>query len=128
MSDRTGIEQDAQEAYEAIRSINHATIFIGDGIPAPVVYRVLGFLQSAGGYGMAQAVEQLARGLERSLSTYDVCEDDGRDPAVSVAHALNAMGDAVELLQRVGSLLGDAQVAIAGQGYRTRASDTGSRM
>ena len=33
MSDRTSIELDAQEAYEAIRSINHATIFTGDGIP-----------------------------------------------------------------------------------------------
>ena len=125
MSDRTGVEQDAQEAYEAIRSINHATIFTGDGIPAPVIYRVLGFLQSAGGYGMVQAVEQLARGLERSLSTYDVCEDDGRDPAVSVARAAHAMGEAVELLQRVGRLLGDAQAAISRQGYRTRGSDPG---
>ena len=125
MSDRTGIELDAQEAYEAIRSINHATIFTGDGIPAPVVYRVLGFLQSSGGYGMAQALGQLARGLERSLSTYDVYEDDGRDPADSVAHAVSALSDAAELLQRVGPLLDDAQAAISRQGYRTAAEGVG---
>lgn len=125
MSDRTGIELDAQEAYEAIRAINHATIFTGDGIPAPVVYRTLGFLQSAGGYGMAQALGQLARGLERSLSTYDVCEDDGRDPVDSVAHAVNALSDAVELLHGVGPLLDQAQAAISRQGYRTASEEVG---
>ena len=125
MSDRTGIELDAQDAYEAIRSINHATVFTGDGIPAPVVYRVLGFLQSAGGYGMAQALGQLARGLERSLSTYDVCEDDGRDPADSVAHAVSSLTDAADLLQRVGPLLDDAQAAISRQGYRTQGHGAG---
>lgn len=119
MSDRTSIELDAQEAYEAIRSINHATIFTGDGIPAPVVYRVLGYLQSAGGYGLAQALGQLACGLERSLSTHDVYEDDGRDPADAVAHAVNALTGAAALLQRVGALLDDAQAAIARQGYRS---------
>ena len=125
MSDRSGIEFDALDAYEAIRSINHATIFTGDGIPAPVVYRVLGFLQSAAGYGMAQALRQLARGLERSLSTFDVYEDDGRDPADSVAHAVNALTDAADLLQHVGPLLDNAQAAISRQGYRTQGQDAG---
>ena len=119
MTDRTSIELDAQEAYEAIRRINHATIFTGNGIPAPVVYRVLGFLQSAGGYGMAQALGQLARGLERSLSTYDVCEDDRRDPVVSVEAAVSALEAAAQLVAQVGPLLDVAQSAIAGQGYRT---------
>lgn len=119
MTDRTSVELDAQAAYEAIRSINHTTIFIGDGIPAPVVYRVLGFLQSAGGHGLAQALGQIARGLERSLATYDVYEDDGRDPVDSVAHAVNALTDAARLLQRIGPLLDVAQAAISRQGYRT---------
>lgn len=118
MTDRTSIELDAQTAYEAIRSINHATIFTGDGIPAPVVYRVLGFLQSAGGYGLAQALGQLARGLERSLATYDVCEDNGRDPADSVTDAVDAIDDAIGLLQRVWPLLDNAQATIAREGYR----------
>lgn len=119
MSDRTGIELDAQEAYEAIRRINHATIFTGDGLPAPVVYRTLGFLQSAGGYGLAQALGQLARGLERSLDTHDVYEDDGRDPVESVAHAVDAITEAVVLLEYVGPLLDYAQAAISRQGYQS---------
>lgn len=118
MTDPTSIELEAQAAYEAIRSINHATILTGEGIPAPVVYRVLGFLQSAGGYGLAQALSQLARGLERSSSTYDVCEDDGRDPVDSIDHAVNALTDAAEQLQRVGPLLDQDQAAISHQGYR----------
>lgn len=122
MSDRTSIETDACEAYEAIRRINHATIFVGDGIPAPVVYQTLSFLQSAGGYGLAQALGQLTRGLERSLTTYEVYEDDDRDPALSVARAVTAIEDAVALLEQVGPLLDDAQAAIARQGYRTPAS------
>ncbi|MBK8463751.1 MAG: hypothetical protein IPL36_12185 [Nigerium sp.] len=86
---------------------------------------MLGFLQSAAGYGMAQALGQLARGLERSLSTFDVYEDDGRDPADSVAHAVNALTDAADLLQHVGPLLDNAQAAISRQGYRTQGQDAG---
>lgn len=85
-----------------------------------MVYRVLGFLQSAGGYGLAQALGQIARGLERSLATHDVYEDHGRDPADSVAHAVNDLADAALLLQRVGPLLDAAQAAISHKGYRTR--------
>lgn len=119
MSDRASIELDAQDAFEAIRRINRTTIFTADGIPAPVVYRMLSFLHSAGGYGLAQALGQLARGLERSLATHDLHEDDGRDPAESVADAVNAITDAIALLQRVGPLLDDAQAAISRQGYRS---------
>lgn len=119
MTDRTSIQRDAEAAYEAIRSINHTTIFTGAGMPSPVVYRVLSFLQSVGGYGLAQAVGHLARGLERSLSTFDVYEDDGRDPADSTAHAVNALTDAAALLQRVGPLLDAAQAAVSRQGYRS---------
>ena len=126
MSDRASVERDAQDAYEAIRRINHATIFTGDGLPAPVVYRTLSFLQSAGGYGLAQALGQLARNLERSLATHDVYEDDGGNPADSVAHAVHALEDAIALVQRVGPLLDDAQAAISRQGYRrVQAADAG---
>ena len=121
MSEGSGIERDAQDAYEAIRRINHNTIFAGDGIPAPVLYRALSFLQSAGGYGLAQALDQLGRGLQRSLATHDVYEDDGRDPAESVAHAMDAMNKAMALAERVGLLLDEAQAAIARQGYQPAA-------
>jgi hypothetical protein len=69
--------------------------------------------------GIAGVLGQLARGLQRSLATYQVYEDDGRDPADSVAHSVNALTEAIGLLQRVGPLLDDAQAAIARQGYRT---------
>ena len=117
MSDHAAVESHAEAAYEAVRGLTHATVFIGDGLPAPVVYRVLGFLQGAGGEGLAQALGQVSRGLERSLSTYQVYEDDGADPAGSVAAAV-AVSEAAVLARRVGRLLGGAQAAIARQGYR----------
>lgn len=110
---------DAEAAYEAIRSINHRTIWLSDGLPAPVVYWVLAELKSALGYGAQQALGQLARGLAASLDHYDVCEDDGRDPRVSVEAAVSALEGAAELVAQVGPLLEAAQSAIAGQGYRT---------
>lgn len=118
MSDRWDVEIAAETAYEAIRSINHETIFVPRGIPAPVVYRVLGELKSAGGYGLNQALNQLARGLEHSLDHYDVVEDDGRNPNESVLEAAEALGQAADLANQVGRLLDRAQSAIARQGYR----------
>ena len=53
---------DAEAAYEAIRSINHRTIWLSDGLPAPAVYWVLAELKSGLGYGAQQALEQLGRG------------------------------------------------------------------
>ena len=38
---------DAEAAYEAIRSINHRTIWLSDGLPAPAVYWVLAELKAA---------------------------------------------------------------------------------
>ncbi len=119
MNDRWNIEIAAEAAYEAIRSINHFTIFTGDGIPAPVLYRVLGELKTANGYGLNQALDQLAHGLERSLGTYDVYEDDGRDPQESISASVEALHQAADLANQIGVLLDQAQSAIARQGYRT---------
>lgn len=110
---------DAEAAYEAIRSINHRTIWLSDGLPAPVVYWVLGELKSALGYGAQQALGQLAKGLEKSLKHYDVYEDAGRDPSVSAREAGAALETAAELAGQIGALLDSAQSAIAGQGYRS---------
>lgn len=122
-SDRWQIEVDADAASEAIRSINHQTIFTGDGIPAPVIYRVLGNLQSAAGHGLSQALRQLAAGLERSLATHDVYEDDGRDPRQSVANAVAALTEAAGLAGQIGPMLESAQAEIARQGYHTTGTD-----
>lgn len=110
---------DAEAAYEAIRSINHRTIWLSEGLPAPAVYWVLAELKSALGYGAQQALEQLGRGLGQSLRYYDVYEDDGRDPSASVQAAGAALRAAAELAGQIGPLLDAAQSAIAGQGYRS---------
>lgn len=110
---------DAEAAYEAIRSINHRTIWLSDGLPAPAVYWVLAELKSGLGYGAQQALEQLTRGLVESLDQYNVYEDDGRDPAASVQAASEALLAAAGLAGQIGTLLDAAQQAIAGQGYRS---------
>lgn len=125
MNDRWSIEIAAEAAYEATRSINHSTIVTGNGIPAPVLYRVLGELKTANGYGLNQALDQLAHGLERSLDTHDVYEDDGREPQESVSAAAQALRQAADLANQIGVLLDQAQSAVAGQGYRTASAIVG---
>jgi hypothetical protein len=102
----------ADEAYEAIRAINHATMTTS--YPAPAVYRVLGNLSSL---GLDQALRQLGEGLERSLTLYDVREDDGSDPADSVAGAVLLLTEARQHAVSMCRLLGLAQIVINGQGY-----------
>ncbi|MBN9103727.1 MAG: hypothetical protein J0I14_01870 [Propionibacteriaceae bacterium] len=110
---------DAEAAYEAIRSINHRTIWLSDGLPAPAVYWVLAELKSALGYSAQQALEQLGRGLAQSLDHYEVYEDDGRDPSASVEAAGAALQAAADLAGQIGVLLEAAQLAIARQGHRS---------
>ena len=120
MSEETPIVvQEADAVYEAVRTICHHS----ETQPAPTVYRVLGNLKGAAGPMLAQALNQLAAGLERSLTEYDVYEDDGGDPAESVAAAARHMGAAAALAEQIGGHLSDAQNAIAGQGHRVPGDD-----
>lgn len=105
--------QKADNAYEAIRAICH----MSQTHPAPTVYRVLGNLKLSGPT-LAQALRQLAGGLERSLNEYDVYEDDGRDPAGSIDLANKHLYEAAILADLLGESLAKAQNAIARQGYR----------
>lgn len=116
MSEETPIVvQEADAIYESVRAICHDS----RTHPAPTVYRVLGNLKGASGHMLAQALSQLADGLERSLTEFDVYEDDGRNPAESVATAAGHMRLAAHLAAELGEHLAEAQNAIAGQGYRT---------
>jgi hypothetical protein len=117
--ERPGALTDAETAYEAIRAINHATIW-GGGIPAPTIYAVLGNLKTALGYGAKQTLNQLGERLVDSLYDFDVIEDDGRSPAESVAAAVDHMRMAARLAEQIGEHLSAAQSAIAGQGHRGR--------
>ncbi|AOY74317.1 hypothetical protein [Paenarthrobacter ureafaciens] len=105
----------ADDAYEAIRSINHLTIT--QIHPAPTVYSVLGNLKGLG-HMLPQACTQLAKSLGRSLDEYDVYEDDGRDPIQSVAAATDHLTRAAQLAAELGAELEKAQSAISHQGYR----------
>jgi hypothetical protein len=106
----------ADDAYEAVRGINHATINRA-AIPAPEVYQVLGSLKLVG-HGLDQALSQLGAGLGRSLDQYDVYEDNGADPLVSVVLAVDLLTEARAHARALGELLARAQVALNGQGYR----------
>lgn len=107
----------ADEAYEAVRAINHATIS-RPSMPGPEVYSVLGSLKLLGP-GLDQALSQLAGGLGRSLDTHDVYEDDGADPLVRVTEAVDLLTEARQHAAALGRLLERAQSAVARQGYRS---------
>jgi hypothetical protein len=117
--ERPGVLNDADAAYEAIRALNHATIW-GGGTPAPTIYAVLGNLKTALGYGAQQALNQLGERLVDSLYEFDVTEDDGRSPTESVSAALDHLRVAAHLAEQIGEHLSAAQSAIAGQGHRGR--------
>ncbi|GAA1772171.1 hypothetical protein [Agromyces humatus] len=105
----------ADDAYEAVRALNHATL--ATTLPAPVVYDVLGNLKGVG-HMLPQALNQMARGLGKSLEEYDVYEDGGGDPVQSVAAAVDHLTEAARLAAALGVALEAAQSAITGQGYR----------
>ena len=113
--DTPAVVQEADAIYESVRAICH----MSQTHPAPTVYKVLGNLKGATGYMLAQALNQLAAGLERSLNEFNVYEDEGKDPAHSVAIAADHMRAAAILAEQLGDHLERAQSAIAGQGYRT---------
>lgn len=106
----------ADDAADAIRAINHATI-TQNPLPAPGLYNVLGSLNRVG-YGLDQALTQLGDRLAESADVFDLYEDDGSDPAASITAARSAMALAAEHARALGSLLDSAHSAIARQGYR----------
>ncbi len=116
-TDTHTIGEHADTAYEAVRAINHATITTVH--PAPDVYDVLGSLNQVG-HGLSQACTQLARSLVRSLDLYDVYEDNGADPALSVLTAEQHLARASALAHQLGTHLSHAQVAINRQGHHGR--------
>lgn len=105
----------ADDAYEAVRGLNHATIS-RTSIPGPEVYRALGSLKLVG-HGLDQTLSQLASGLGRSLDEYDVYEDDGTDPLVRVAQAVDLLTEARAHARALGELLERAQGTLNRQGY-----------
>lgn len=116
MNAEDALARHADTAYEAVRAINHLTIF-GPAIPAPDLYPVLGALTQLG-HGLDQAIGQLSRGLQRSPEFYELYEaDPGRDPSTSIAEASEALTAAARHARSCGYALSKAHTAIAGQGW-----------
>jgi len=111
--------QSGNDAYEAIRALNHATITTT--VPAPVAYALLGSLRQLE-YAVAQLAGQLSSGLRRSLNEIDVY-DDARDPAQSIAMAAAALEETANHANRTGECAAAAQTAIAWQGFRLEEDD-----
>lgn len=118
MSETQVLADLADDACHAIRGINHLTVR-GPAMPAPQLYEVLGSLKQLGP-GLEQALTHLGDALVRSLAEYQVYEDDGADPASSVATCRAAITRAASRAASLGDLLEDAQQAIARQGNRRR--------
>lgn len=117
MSDepRTVVD-DADDAYEAIRAINHN---LPSNIPAPHVYRVLGNLKLASGSMLRDALNRMVSGMSRSLIDFDNYMDDKSDPAAAVAVANEHLHRAARFAEMVGQELEMAQSAISPLGFRT---------
>lgn len=103
----------AAAAFEAIRSLNHATL--GRSLPAPLAYELLGSLQQVG-FALDQLTHQLGAGLTRSLTTHAVYDAKG-DPEASVVLAVYGLRRAGEHAHRLGQCLTAVQADISGQGH-----------
>lgn len=95
-------------AAEAVRAISHITSH-GYSMPVPVLYEVLGDLQLAGSR-LAQACRQLADGLQRSATEFDLYEDDDGDPAARIREAVRHLTDAATAAAVVGAAAGGRPV------------------
>ncbi|AEF43132.1 hypothetical protein [Hoyosella subflava] len=109
------MNEDAENAAEAIRTINH-TLSSRFAVPAPEVYGVLSELKLVA-YRFPQALTSLAEGLAISLDEYDVYDNAG-EPASSVAACNASLQRAAMLLAQAGEELEKAQSALSSQGYR----------
>lgn len=116
MTAEEALAHHADTAYEAVRAINHLTIF-GPAIPAPDLYQVLGTLAQLG-HGLDQAIGQLSRGLQRSPEFYELYEaDSGHTPAETIDQAVQWLSSAAQHARDCGYNLSKAHTAIAGQGW-----------
>ncbi|HWU46115.1 MAG TPA: hypothetical protein VN133_05095 [Humibacter sp.] len=107
------------DLFDGMRELSVAVV--GRPIPAPELYVILGNLEAAGGYNLAELLGRLAIGLERSLDEYNVYEDDGADPSHRVRLTKALLRRAASHAQQITLCLEAAHCEIAGQGHHGRA-------
>jgi hypothetical protein len=117
MDTTSSLSELIEQAYEAVRAFNHRSS--GGVTLPPEAYSVLGEAKPLVAT-LPQALHQLGAGLQRALREYDVYGHN-RDPAESVAQALDRLTAAAELAQEMYAHLEAAQTAINYQGVNTDA-------
>jgi hypothetical protein len=104
----------AEDAYEAIRALNHKTQ--GSKLNAPTIYTMLDDLASTC-HGMQQLLDQLGQALARSVAEDDVYDLKG-DPRDTLSAARAQFAEAGKAVERAGRLIRDAHVTINSQGIK----------
>lgn len=105
----------AEDAYEAIRYLNHVTQ--GAKINAPTIYTMLDDLASTCS-GMQQLLDQLGAALKRSVEEDDVYDlkGDPRETLIKASVQFSAAGNAAA---NAAKSIREAHVAINSQGLNT---------
>lgn len=99
----------ADAAHQAVREINHATLWPSTLTPQEVA-TTLGSLALLG-HGLGQACTQLGRTLTRALDSYDTYDDTGGDPLDTVADATHHLHQAAALTHQLACHLDQAHAA-----------------
>ncbi|ADB33554.1 hypothetical protein Kfla_4527 [Kribbella flavida DSM 17836] len=102
----------AGDVHECVQALMHGTFRT---TPAPLVYALTGNLKVAS-WGLAQLSEQLGSGLRRSLTEYEVY-DNNREPGQSVDQAGAELQRAADLARQLAAAFEKAQTAINQQGH-----------
>lgn len=116
------VRQAADDAAQAVRRLSQL-VDAATPLPAPYLYGALVDLEDLG-HRLAHGLRLLGVGLQRSLDTYDVVQDDGTDPAAAVDRCVFELRQAVADATDLGVRVGRAREAIASQAHRGRRTTT----
>jgi hypothetical protein len=103
----------AGDTRDAIRALSRT---MPASLPAPIASELIGDLEAAC-HELPLALNQIVASLTRSLSDFDMEDDDGTNPRVSVMAANLHLSLAAELADQLGDVLQQARSALAHQRY-----------
>lgn len=99
----------------------------GRAVPAPELYEILGNLEGAGGYLLAELLGRLADGIQKSVAEYEVYEDDVGNPGGRAKLTAMLLREAAAHAKHICLCLEAAHSEIAGQGHRGRKTGPATR-